>query len=954
MLLSPKLSPPHLPTSLVERSRLLEELDMVCSQPLTLISASAGSGKTTLLSAWVAAFSHRWTVFADNGRVPEAMTSYATAPLPFAWLSLEEMDNDPILFWTSVIAALRTCLPKLGETALAMLHAPQFPPLSTILAALLCEIREEGRELILILDDYHVISDQAIHESMLFLLDHLPPILHLVLATRIDPALPLSRLRVRGQLLEIRDQDLRFSWEETARFLLEGMGLPLSLEDVTMLEKRTEGWIAGLQLAALSLRKSKDVSAFVKDFAGSHRFVLDYVQQEILAGLSNTLQDFVLQTAILTRMDARLCQAVTAMPTQEQCQQMLERLERANLFVVPLDAKRQWYRFHDLFREVLLVRLQTRAPDLVPLLHQRAARWYESVGELREAIMHSLAALDYSFAANLMEQAAPLFWLNGEGRAVQNWVLSLPDTLLCMHTGLALNAVLRLDNSINLSNETLYVSLRAQMERTCTRMEGILHRKLELSLGDTEVALIERRLRMLRALGEARAALKRGDKEHLHLLSQEIGVLPREEEANWSIIPLTFAFWLNVYLQGEGATLIPRLLEARPKIREARDHLVTIRVSTMLAHAYTKAAQWHQAQQECLETCSLIAQIGMHTIWSGYIYYNLLIASYAQNRLEEASDWLKLLLRAAQDWQQVELLVRGEFWSAQLALVRGDLQAAHQILHKLEALVELEGYAYHAPLVVSLRVQCWLAQGMLAQASDWVVQTAFHPDAWNPLRKGEFLMLVRVYLAQQQYARAGEMLEQFSKHLDQPGDLPTALEWMTLYVVAMHHGGKGEQVRSVAARLFALTEPGGSIRVYLDAGLPMKQVLLTLLSTSRDDLCAASLSRSYVSQLLVAFEQERSGALNPAIPADTPLVSQQESQPAPTASEVQRQLVEPLSRQELKVLPLLVAGQTYAEMAETLMVSPHTVKTQVSSIYRKLGVSRRAQAIDVTRQLHLL
>ncbi len=361
-------------------------------------------------------------------------------------------------------------------------------------------------------------------------------------------------------------------------------------------------------------------------------------------------------------------------------QEMLEALERANLFVVPLDDQRQWYRFHDLFREALLARLQASQPDRVPLLHLRAARWYEAAGKLREAIAHALAALDYPYAATLMEQAALPLWLSGEGRTIQNWVLALPDIVLSAHMRLALNAALRLINTINLSNETQYASLQAQMEYTFTRMEGILQRKRELALSEAEAEVIGRRLRLLRALIEARAILKRGNKEHLYLLSQEIEALPQDEEVNWSIIPLTLTFWLHVYLQGEGATLIPRLLSMKQSMMEAGDHLVTIRIRTMLAHASTQAAQWHRAQQECLETLALIKQSGMRTIWSGYLSYNLLI-----------------------------------------------------------------------PWVVSLRVQVWLAEANLARASEWAGQTTFSPQAWDPMRKEEFLDSCSLWAAQAAY-----------------------------------------------------------------------------------------------------------------------------------------------------------------------------------------------------------
>src|SRR6266700_3546675 len=740
VLLSTKLSPPRLPSSLVERSRLLDELDAVRSHHLTLVSASAGSGKTTLLSAWAAASSARRGVSGRAGGLEP----------PVAWLSLDALDNEPIRFWASVIAALRTGLPTLGEDALAMLHSPQSPPLSTILTALLQELVQVDSEVILILDDYHVISDQTIQESMLFLLDHLPATLHLVLATRTDPELPLSRLRVRGQLLEIRSSDLHFTREEAASFLTEGMGLPLSEEDVATLQHRTEGWIAGLQLAALSLRKRQDLSGWVSDFAGSYRYLLDYVKQDILARLPVPLQHFLLQTSILTRMNAALCQAVTAASGEPASQEMLEEMERGNLFVVPLDEQRQWYRYHDLFREALHARLHASQPELVPLLHQRAARWFETQGEWREAIAHALAAPDYPLAASLMEQAAPHFWFSGEARTVHHWVLTLPDPVLRAHTRMALNAALRFLDSVHISTETVHASMAAQVQRTITRMEEILHNRQSLLLSEAEVTLIERRLHLLRALIEVRAIMGRGDKERLRLLTQEIEALSPDEEVSWKLIPLSFAFWLTLTLQQDRALLVRRLLSAKQWISEAGDYLVTFRVMTWLTRAYIHAGQLRQAHQECLEAIALLEQIGGSTAIAGYLLASLFDISYAWNRLEEASDSLLHLLRIAQDWQQVELLAMGERSVALLALARGDLGTAQEALDKAEALLEQEEFANNARWVAETRVQVWLAQGNLAEASNWAAQTTISPpEEWDPLRKWELLLLVRVLLAQQ-------------------------------------------------------------------------------------------------------------------------------------------------------------------------------------------------------------
>lgn len=380
----------------------------------------------------------------------------------------------------------------------------------------------------------------------------------------------------------------------------------------------------------------------------------------------------------------------------------------------------------------------------------------------------------------------------------------------------------------------------------------------------------------------------------------------------------------------------------------AGDSLIVIRVMAWLAFAYIQAAQLHLAQQECLETLALIEQCGARTIMAGYVYHFLFQISYAWNRLEEAADWLHRLQRLAQDWQLMDLLVRGELLSARLELARGNLSTAGLSLQQIEALIEQEGLANHAPGMVALRVQWWLAQGNLAEAAKWAAQTTLSPQVWNPLRKSEVLTLVRVYLAQQKSAQAIETLERFSQHLDRPGDIDTALEFLALSVVALRQGGKREQATRVAARLLALTEPEDSIRVYLDAGKPMQEVLKAFLASQEDhDSSGVPLSRSYLSRLLASFEQEAQRSTHGK---DT----RTSKSPLHSSLSTTEMLIEPLSRQELRVLRLLIAGQTYAEMAEELVVSPNTIKTQISSIYRKLGVSRRAEAIAVTAHLHLL
>jgi LuxR family maltose regulon positive regulatory protein len=458
-VLSSKLAPPRLSDTLVERERLLVALDGALSTKLSLLCAPAGFGKTTLLSAW--ATQHQAQV---------------------AWLTLDELDNSPTRFWVGLIAALRHCgryAPGFGETAVALLQSPQ-PPLAAILTTLLHELENHQTQptlLVLMLDDYQVIEEQAIHESLSFFLEHVPAHLHLLLSSRVDPALSLSRLRVRGQLTEIRADDLRFRLEEANHYLNHLISPTLSAEEVSRLVKRTEGWIAGLLLAALTMQKREDRAAFLQAFTGSQRYLLDYEQEEILARLPTSVRDFLLHTAILSQMSASLCQAVTGASTPAESAQMLALLERANLFLVPLDEERRSYRLHELFREALLSILHTSQPESVQLLHRRAADFYEAQGQWAEAITHRLAATDFSAAARLMEQTVEQFWVRGEAATIAGFVLTLPELVVREHPRLLLTTALYLLNSVKQTTREQCTRIYQQARRLMARVEAALRQE---------------------------------------------------------------------------------------------------------------------------------------------------------------------------------------------------------------------------------------------------------------------------------------------------------------------------------------------------------------------------------------------------------------------------------------------------------------------------------------------
>ena len=388
----------------VPRPRLTERLNEGLHRKLTLISAPAGFGKTTLLGEWVAGCER-----------------------PAAWLSLDEGDNDPTRFLAYLVAALQTIAPNIGEGVLGVLQSPQPPPTESVLTALLNEMATVEDDLVLVLDDYHVIDARAVDDALTFLLEHLPPRMHLIIATREDPHLPLARLRARGQLTELRAADLRFTPSEAAEFLEPVMGLGLSAEDIAALEDRTEGWIAGLQLAALSMRGREDVAGFIRAFAGDNRYIVDYLVEEVLQRQPERIRSFLLQTSILERLSGPLCDAVTG---QERSNALLEALERGNLFVVPLDDKRHWFRYHHLFADVLHAHLMEEQPDQAPTLHRRASEWYEQNGSPADAIRHALAAEDFERAASLVELAALEMLGSGPEATLFGWLEALPDELV--------------------------------------------------------------------------------------------------------------------------------------------------------------------------------------------------------------------------------------------------------------------------------------------------------------------------------------------------------------------------------------------------------------------------------------------------------------------------------------------------------------------------------------------
>ncbi len=958
LVLATKLTTPRLPGALVERERLLTALDGALSTPLTLLSASAGWGKTTLLATWA---------------------SRQTAPV--AWVSLDELDDTPTRFWVALIAALRTCgryAPSLGTSALALLQCPEPPPLSTMLTALLYDLESQEAHpaitapVVLIIDDYQLISDPVIHESLRFVLEHPPAHLRVILSSRVDPDLPLPRLRARGQLTEIRLDELRFREEEAQLFLDHLLSPALADDDVRQLARRTEGWIAGLQLAALALQKRSertDRAAFLRAFTGGQRYLLDYVQGDILAHLPTHMRDFLLQTAILTRLDAEVCQIVTAAPDRRTCQQMLEGLERGNLFLVPLDEERHWYRMHDLFREAVLAALETTQPDQVPELHRRAASYYEARAGWSEAIAHRLAAGDCSTAARLIEQTAEQFWLHGQAEMVAHWVLALPQPVARAHAPLVLTVALYLLNTVTYATGEQRARTHAAVRQLMAQVEtavgaealpaesddsGEWHAASLATAGPAEDARLQWRARALRMALVFLEAAARGEHEQLSHLQPEIqliqNALDDDNDAVWQLMPLSYAFLLHYTVRRESALLLSRLLDAKRQVIRSGSPFAAVKIRQYLAMAAVDAGQLRLAYAESTAALHLIEQLAGYAVLQGDFTMVQVEVLYQWNRLEEARSRLHAVLHDDAIRQQLDVLGGSYFALLRVELARGDRSAAEEALRALEHLVQREGFGTY-PGILPAQWALWrLAQGQVAEAASWAAGISFPDGAWESSRYFECRMVTRTYFAQRRWREALELLQRWRGHLDHAGNTGLTLLYLAQLLVALHHLGQGDQAYHVAARLFALTAPEGYLRLYLDEGEPMRQALLAWSALPREDHTGGPSIKAHVAEVLSAFEQERHGA---GRPLEATLVSPVLT-PAPHTSSRSPLVGASLTRREQEVLRLLAEGASNQEIARTLMIELSTVKKHVSNLLSKLGVTSRAQAIAQARTRSLV
>jgi len=873
-LLWTKLAAPPPRADLVARPRLTRRLDEAAGRKLTLLSAPPGSGKTTLVGAWL-----------------------ARQRRPVAWLALDEDDNDPARFWTYAIAALERAYPGATGPAPALLRAPRPPAARAILTTLLNALPAAEGAVYLVLDDYHLIAARDIHDALDYFLARLPPHVRLVLTSRTDPPLALARLRARGELAELRAADLRFTPDEAAGFLGGAMGLRLAPEHVALLEERTEGWIAGLQLAALSLRGRDDPGAFIAGFAGDHRYVADYLADEVIDRQPERIRAFLPRIAILDRMCGPLCDALTG-GTEGAI--LLAELERANLFLVALDDERRWYRYHALFAGALRERLRRTFPEEIPELHRRASAWFEREGMTEPAVRHALAAGETERAATLVGRVAEAYWKRGD---IARPELCLFHSWVRLVAGRFAEGLRRLDEAEG--------ALRARPDAPA------LHG----------------------ALCAIRATLARADGDHAgsSALARRTLALAPEGETTWRAIAA-----LNL---GQNAHATGDLAGARRAFAETlrlseRGGDLFGAVTAMLGAAGVEEDMGH------LHTAAELAVRGLETYGpagaplppiAGYFVIGLATLAYEWNRLDEAERLAGECLELGRTGELFDLLYNGSITLARIRKARGDHPGALRAVGEALRPAAYGRLPSLAAAAAAWRTHILFAQGDRAAAARWVdaalsAQAAreregagvgAHREQWIP---PALLPCLLVGLGRTEEALA--LLDPLIHEAESAGYTGNLIAARAARALALHAMGEEGEALAALGRALALAEPEGYVRTFADMGAPMADLLARLAAAPG----ALPVGRAYLAALIDAC-----GAAG-----------------APPSSPPGAPRAESLSEREREVLRLMAGGAANREIAGALVVSIHTVKTHVAHILAKLHAANRTQAVARARELRLV
>ena len=903
LVLDTKLHVPRLRPSVVARARLAARLDEGCRGGLVVVSAPAGFGKTTVICDWVVA---RQGGDRDVG---------------VAWLSLDEGDNDLARFLTFLVLAVRTTSSQVGEQVLARLRSAQPVPTDEVLTTVLNEVAELPRDVVLVLDDFHVIDSEEVDQAMVFLIEHLPPQLRVVIATREDPRMPLARWRARGVLTELRAADLRFTLGETAEFLSAVMRLDLLPEDVASLEARTEGWIAGLQLAGLHLQGRADPAEAVRTFAGSHRFVFDYLMEEVLAHLMESERRFLLQSSILDRMTAELCEVVTG---QGASGRMLERLERANLFIVALDDRRQWYRYHHLFAEVLRVRLHAEYPEHMGVLHRRASDWLAANGMYSEAVGHALSADDYERAAGLLERSGEAV---EDGSHVGAWFThaqALPDGLIRARPTLAVWYAYALIGRGDLEAAGTYVADADRLLATSSSPAG--------HAGPVEP---EDRRSLLARIAVARAYLAQAHGDTAATVSharRALELVPEAEPARRD--QATALLGMASLARGDLEEVDRVFTAVTTRLLAAGDIADAIDTVCLLAEVRTLMGHLRRAVDAVEQLQAIVAEREVSPPPEmAELYRARAELDLARGDLAAAAEHLSQSQQFGQLRQMPVWRYRWQVAQAQLRWAQGDPRAALGFLDEAGRLFVRTPMPDLRP-VAAIRARIWAGEGRVGDALSWARERGLSiDDDLDFLREYEHLTVARILIADAGRGDAPAATDDALALLDRL--LPAALDGSRLgsaieilVAQAVAHQARGSRPQALAAleRALALGEAEGYVQVFVDQGPPVAGLLR--------ELAAHGSTPGSAAHVLAAFPESGDGE----DPSGTGTLG-----PSP-----------PLSSREVEVLRYIAAGLSNQEIATRLYVSKYTVKAHARTIYDKLDAHSRTAAVARARKLGIL
>jgi len=909
VLLATKLYVPRPPAGLVARPRLAEALGEGLAGGLILVSAPAGFGKTALLADWIR----------REGR-------------PAGWLSLDAGDNDPARFWRHAAAALDRVFPGIGDRVSHLLGPPPPHSFDGPVTALINELAGAAGddEVLLVLDDYHVIEAGPVHASVGFLLEHRPPGLHLVLASRSDPPLPLARLRARGQLTELRAADLRFTADEAAALLRRATGADIPGGSAVALAGRTEGWAVGLQLAALSLRGHHDAAGFVAAFSGSHRYILDYLAEEVLDRQPEHMRAFLLETSVLERLSGELCDAVTG---RTGSQAMLEDIERAGLFLAPLDEVRGWWRYHSLFADLLRARLQQDQPGALPALHRAAAAWFEARGLVHEAIEHTLAASEVAWAARMIERNFDGLLERAEGAMVDRWVAVLPAELIRSRPRLRLAQAVWVILSGRLAEAE---RLLADAERALEGGGGDPGERL-----DGKVSLLAN-VPALIALLRAGIARRRGDSEQMDALTRLArDRLSADDQALRPMVDLYLA--VADQLRGRTADAERSLASAVADQHTAGGRYLAVSIACDLGKVRLAQGELDGALRAYEQALEIVTDAGLPLPLTGLAYLGMAEVLYERDDLDAAARHATDGIALCRQLAETQPLATGLARLAWIRHAQGDRAGALEAMNEAQQLAPVLGAAGLLNPVTAQFARLQLACGDVAAAARWALQYGVTASDEPDYRtEPEHLVLARVLLGHGRPDAALALLERWLTAAVAAGRTASTIQIYTLQALALAASGDQASALRTLATALALACPRGFVRVFADEGAPMAALLGQLAAAQR----AGQAEASSVPADCLAWVLEACGR-KPVAPSEA-------AGPGTGTRAAASGLTEPLTERELEVLRLLAVGRSNQSIARDLTVALDTTKKHVSHILAKLGAASRTEAVARARELGLI